>query len=277
MGNVDSKVVEGFGDEWSRFDQTALTGVEYERALDDYFHVFPFESLPTGAVGFDLGCGSGRWARGVAPRVGVLHCIDPSADALAVARANLEGAPNVKLHQATVDAIPLPDGSCDFAYSLGVLHHVPDTRAGIECCVRKLKPGAPFLLYLYYAFDNRAPWFRAVWKASDLVRQGVSRMPMGMRYASSQVLAGAVYFPLARTARAAEKLGLDVDSFPLSYYRDKSFYTMRTDALDRFGTRLEQRFTRDQIRTMMEASGLERIRFSERAPYWVAVGHRRAP
>jgi hypothetical protein len=43
----------------------------------------------------------------------------------------------------------------DFGYSLGVLHHLPDPRAGLAACVTKLKPGAPMLVYIYYAFDNR--------------------------------------------------------------------------------------------------------------------------
>jgi hypothetical protein len=47
---------------------------------------------------------------------------------------------------------------------------------------------------------------------------------------------------------------------------------MRTDALDRFGTRLEQRFTRDEIKQMMRNAGLENIRFSDSKPFWVAVG-----
>jgi hypothetical protein len=50
---------------------------------------------------------------------------------------------------------------------------------------------------------------------------------------------------------------------------------MRTDALDRFGTRLEQRFTKKQIRTMMQDAGLAEISFSEENPYWVAVGYRK--
>jgi hypothetical protein len=47
---------------------------------------------------------------------------------------------------------------------------------------------------------------------------------------------------------------------------------MRTDALDRFGTRLEQRFSRIEIQQMMESAGLERIVFSEKNPFWCAVG-----
>jgi len=63
-----------------------------------------------------------------------------------------------------------------------------------------------------------------------------------------------------------------VGSVPLSFYRDHSFYTMRTDARDRFGTPLEKRFTRSQIEKMMLDAGLKEIRFSESAPYWCAVG-----
>ena len=51
---------------------------------------------------------------------------------------------------------------------------------------------------------------------------------------------------------------------------------MRTDTLDRFGTRLEQRFSRQQVLEMMERSGLERIVVSEAVPYWTAVGFRGA-
>ena len=51
---------------------------------------------------------------------------------------------------------------------------------------------------------------------------------------------------------------------------------MRTDALDRFGTALEQRFTARQIRQMMAAAGLERIQFSDAMPYWCAVGYKKS-
>ena len=47
---------------------------------------------------------------------------------------------------------------------------------------------------------------------------------------------------------------------------------MKTDSLDRFGTRLEQRFTKNEIYKMMKVSGLINIKFSEKSPYWVAVG-----
>lgn len=274
ISNVDINTVEGFGDEWERFDQTKLNAVERKRIFQLYFSIFPWNSLPVNAEGFDLGCGSGRWAKEVAPRVAKLHCIDPSS-ALAVARRNLANNGNCEFHEASVDAIPIADASMDFGYSLGVLHHVPDTSAGLAACVVKLKPGAPFLIYLYYAFDNKPLWFRLVWQVSDVLRQIISRLPHALRFAVSQILALLIYWPLARGAKVLEKLGFNVVNIPLSSYRNNSLYTMRTDALDRFGTRLEQRFSKKQIQEMMELAGLDRIQFSDGVPYWCAVGYRK--
>lgn len=268
--NRDENVVAGFGDEWSRFDQSALDAVELNSMFDNYFNIFPWEILPENAVGFDLGCGSGRWAKLVAPRVGFLHLIDPS-EALEVAKKNLDGFENCEFHRADVENIPLDNTSADFGYSLGVLHHIPDTTAGLKACIDKLKPGAPFLLYLYYRFDNRPLWFRAIWKISDIFRRVISKLPHFFRYAVSQVIAAFIYFPLARTALILEKLGMNVSSFPLSQYRHNSFYTMRTDALDRFGTELEKRFTKHEIYEMMTACGLVDIKFSNTS-FWTAVG-----
>ena len=271
--NIDNKVVAGFGDEWSRFDQSELTGDELQKMFDNYFNIFPWDKLPEKALGFDLGCGSGRWAKLVAPRVDELHLIDPS-EAIEVAKRNLQSANNCKFHHVSVEEIPLKDESCDFGYSLGVLHHIPDTQAGLQLCVNKLKVGAPFLLYLYYRFDNRPIWFIVIWKISDILRMIISKMPHFFRYWFSQIIACIVYFPLARTAKILEKLGFNVSLFPLSQYRNNSFYTMRTDALDCFGTRLEQRFTKAEIQTMMENCGLENIKFSETS-FWTAVGYKK--
>lgn len=272
--NIDPAVVEGFGDQWTQFDQTGLSDTEARQLFDEYFDIFPWDELPPGAAGFDAGCGSGRWARLVAPRVGQLRCFDASAAVVKVAKRMLASLPNVEVTCAAIDEIPLEDGSADFGYSLGVLHHIPDTRSALRDCVRKLKPGAPFLVYLYHRFDNRPWWYGALWKVSELLRFPISRSPKPVRYVLSQLAAAMIYWPLSRLAALAERLGIRPSSFPLSYYRHRSYYVLRTDALDRFGTRLEQRFTKSEMEEMMSGAGLENIIFSPHAPYWCAVGRR---
>lgn len=269
--NIDPITVESFGDEWSRFDQSKLKSTEAAKIFNEYFNIFPWEILENDSIGFDMGCGAGRWAKLLAPRVGHLHCIDPSI-ALEVAKLALNSFNNVSFHSASVDEMPLPLGSQDFGYSLGVLHHVPDTGEAIRTCVAMLKPGAPFLIYLYYSFDNRSLAFKLIWRFSDLIRKLVCKLPSRLKNLVTDSLAVLIYFPLARLSLFAERWNLDISSIPLSYYRNHSFYTMRTDSRDRFGTPLEKRFSRKEITEMMENAGLIKVKFSEKAPYWCAVG-----
>ena len=172
---MPQRLAEGMRRYRRRFDQSGVAEVELTQLFDRYFAVFPWESVPSSGAGFDAGCGSGRWAALVAPRVGRLHCVDASTDALGVAQRGLAGSGNVSFHAAPLDAMPLPDGSMDFGYSIGVLHHLPNPEAGLAACVQKLKRGAPMLVYIYYAFDNKPAWFRALWRASDFLRRAVSK------------------------------------------------------------------------------------------------------
>ena len=140
---------------------------------------------------------------------------------------------------------------------------------------RQLKPGAPFLLYLYYAFDNRSAAYRMLWRISNAGRLMLCRAPYLVQIAVTTTIAYLVYWPLARTAALLEKIGLLPRSWPLAYYRHRALYVMRTDAFDRFCTRLEQRFTRAQIAGMLGAAGFEHIKFSETEPFWVALATKR--
>ena len=269
--NMDAETVASFGDEWSRYDQSSMSYSEASEIFMAYFSIFPWDMLPSNPVGFDMGCGSGRWAKFVAPKVGRLNCIDPSS-ALDIARRNLIDFKNVEYIKASVSESGIPINSQDFGYSLGVLHHVPDTESAINSCVSILKSGAPLLVYLYYAFDNRGWVYRLLWRASDLVRRIICKLPSRFKHLVTVVIAAIVYFPLARLSLLLDKVGINAASIPLFYYRNHSFYTMRTDSRDRFGTPLEQRFTKQQIKSYMERSGLIDIKFSDNAPYWCAVG-----
>src|SRR5450631_1219030 len=273
--NVDDNVARGFGKEWSTFrqDEESLSLEQRTAIFENYFRIFPWNLLPSdGGTGIDVGCGTGRWSIMVAPRVAHLHLLDVSPEALAVARENFGGLTNVEFHANSVAEILLPDKSLDFAFSLGVLHHVPDTQEAILSIAEKLKPGAPFLIYLYYAFDNRPPWYKALWVISNGVRVVVSRLPHPMRKAISETIAALVYWPLARLAALFARLGIPRESLPLSWYSDKSFYVMRTDAYDRFCTQMEKRFSKAQIEHMLVNAGFGSIVFSDSPPYWCAVG-----
>ena len=54
----DDRVIEGFGQEWSRFRNDQLAVDEIQEMFDLYTSVFPWDQLPECAEGFDAGCGS---------------------------------------------------------------------------------------------------------------------------------------------------------------------------------------------------------------------------
>ena len=275
MSNIDKKTVSSFSDEWTSFKQNNLQIKEHEYLFNKYFSIFPWKSLPKNADGFDMGCGSGRWAKLVSPKITKLSCIDASAEALSVAKQNLREMENIVYIHAGVSDKPLPPNSQDFGYSLGVLHHIPDTSSALRDCVEMLKPGAPFLVYLYYKFDNRPLWYVIIWRISDIIRRLISNLSPKIKLSLTNLIAALVYLPLARIALIGNKIGFNVDNWPLSGYRKTSFYTMRTDSRDRFGTPLEKRFTKTEIKIMMENAGLEEIYFSDEFPFWCATGYKK--
>ena len=275
MNNLEKEVINDFGNEWRAYNQSSLKKSEIEKLFVNYFQLFPFDRINKKSIGFDMGCGSGRWASFIAPKVKTLNCIEPSKKALYVAQKNLKEHKNCEFYNDEVNNCILKDNSQDFGYCLGVLHHIPDTKKGLEACVKKLKKGAPFLLYLYYRFDNKPLWFRALWKISDIFRMFISKLPFQYKLYLTKLIAISIYLPLARVSLFFEKLGFNVQNLPISSYRFSSLYTMKTDALDRFGTKLEQRFTKNEIKEMMLSAGLINIKFSEKTPYWVAVGEKK--
>ena len=95
MTNKDEKVIKEFGDEWTKFDYETLDEKKLEENFWQYFNIFPWDKLPQDAVGFDMGCGSGRWAKFVAPKVHKLNCVEPS-NAINIAKNNNANSQSLK-------------------------------------------------------------------------------------------------------------------------------------------------------------------------------------
>jgi len=268
--NLDRETVRGFGEEWKKFD--SFSAEELKVAGEEYFDIVTSEMVNAETVVLDLGCGSGRWSLYIADRVACIESIDPS-DSVYAAASTLSKKKNVRVTQAGAGNIPFPDESFDFILCLGVLHHIPDTARALHGATQKLKPGGHALLYFYYALENRSWIYRQIFRVVDLFRKGISKLPKALKHFCCDAIALLIYLPIVFLGKILKAARSDYyNKLPLSYYVNKSFHVMRNDALDRFGTRLEKRFTKKRIEEMMQSAGFEHINFSGKQPYWHVTG-----
>ena len=270
--NLDQEVINSFGHEWTIFDYSEN---ETDEALNAQFLAYcspidlgQFDSSTS--VAADFGAGSGRWTSRLLPYFSTVYALEPSDGAISVLRNKFVNEPRVKILQETVGANSIPAESLDLAMSLGVLHHIPDTGLAIRELASKIKSGGVFLCYLYYKLENKPLFYRGLFWASNSLRWAISRLPYALRRLLAQIIAGAIYLPLARTSKLLENRGKDVSNFPLHHYANMPFIMLQYDALDRFGTRLEQRFSKNEIIQMLGNAGfdLSSLKFSQFEPFW---------
>ena len=270
--NLDQGVIDGFGHEWAAFDYAETKTTE---ALDAQFVAYctPLDlgqfDLATSVAG-DFGAGSGRWSSRLAPYFSRVYALEPSDGASQVLRNKFVGNSKIVVLQETVGVNSIPVASLDLAMSLGVLHHIPDTALAIKDVSRSIKPGGVFLCYLYYNLENKPAYYKLIFKGVNIMRRIISASPQKVRLLSATVIAAVVYWPLARLSKVFSKIGRNTSNLPLHHYADMPFMMLANDALDRFGTSLEQRFSKAEITEMLCAGDfdLTTLKFSEIEPFW---------
>ncbi len=268
----DNNVIRDFGDEWERFnflDENKLQSLKEQ--FDRYMAPLPDELRKReDLIIADFGAGTGRWSYFLKDFAEKIYVVEPADKAFSVLTSRFKDNSRVVLLHESVESNQIPENSLDLAVSLGVLHHIADTQGAIQKVAEKIKPGGTFLGYLYYALDNKPFLYRALWRLSDFIRKVISRLPKKFKLTLADFIALTIYLPLATISRILERFGISVDSVPLHHYKDLSFHVMRNDALDRFGTTLEMRFTKTEIEEMLINAGFikKSIVFSNQEPYW---------
>lgn len=161
-----------FGYQWNRFARTQLDSANGTTQSRDAFVQktgLSVESL-RGKTILDVGCGMGRYAEVVAASGARVVGIDLSS-AVEAAADNLSRFENAAVVQADVFSLPFAPASFDLIYSIGVLHHTPDTRSAFLGLPRFVKSGGEIAVWLYY------PGLRWYLLMSRLYRLVTTRLP----------------------------------------------------------------------------------------------------
>jgi ubiquinone/menaquinone biosynthesis C-methylase UbiE len=105
----------------------------------------------------DAGCGTGNYSRALLDHVARIEAVDLSAGMLEIARqklADVDLRARVVFRQASIEALPLPDGAVDGVMINQVLHHLTDDPAAgwpvhrgvLRELARVLRPGGVCVL-----------------------------------------------------------------------------------------------------------------------------------
>lgn len=172
---------ESFGDEWHRFRTVQLDSANGTTESQDGFALKTGMSPVDvrGRLVLDAGVGAGRYAEVMARWGAEVVGVDLTR-AVDAAAENLRAWPAVHLVQADIFALPFRDETFDVAYSIGVLHHTPDTAAAFRCVAAMVKKGGQLAVYVYHA----GGLMRYV---SDALRVVTTRLPRPVVYYGSLV------------------------------------------------------------------------------------------
>lgn len=143
------KTADAFGWEWQRFSE--LDAPAEDQFLD---WIYPLErEFFKGKTVLDAGCGQGRWAEQAALFGSRDVVAVDISDAVEAAQVKAERLPNLHVIQADIYNLPFAR-PFDFAFSIGVLHHLPDPEAGFRSVVKHLRPGGAVHAWVYGRENN---------------------------------------------------------------------------------------------------------------------------
>jgi SAM-dependent methyltransferase len=184
---VQRETAKNFGAQWLEFDQVEP---HHDQQFRDWIAPVTPEFVK-GKLVVEGGCGKGRHTRAIAEwGAQAIIGVDLSA-AVEAAHRNTRDLPNAHIIQADIYRLPLKQ-NFDYAFSIGVLHHLPNPRAGFLSLIKKLKPGAAISAWVYGRENNG--WI--IYFVNPLRRHLTARLPMRVLYALSYLPTAVLYLAL---------------------------------------------------------------------------------
>lgn len=157
--------VSSFSFEWQKWSRVQIDSYNGRAESEETFREktgFTPDDL-RGKLVLDVGCGGGRFLD-VVSRWGARAVGVDLSFAVDAARHNLGTREKVQIVQASVFALPFRDRAFDAVFSIGVLHHTPDTRKAFLCLPRLVHDGGEIAVWVYYYPDRLYRWASDCWR-----------------------------------------------------------------------------------------------------------------
>jgi SAM-dependent methyltransferase/uncharacterized protein YbaR (Trm112 family) len=266
---------ESFGYEWTHFHEMLP---EWEKNATYYFEPLGGPAALSGLRVLDAGCGKGRHAYYAIKHGARVVAVDFSR-AVEVAQRNCAGLTGERLFvQADIMNLPFAKNTFDMAYSLGVLHHLPNPEAGFRSVVDVIRQGGCALIYLYHALEGE-PVKQVILGGVNLIREVTRRLPHRVLLPLTTALGYGLYVGVVIPYRALSRSSSTrafAEALPLKSYAAYPVRVIVNDQFDRFSAPIENRYRRDEVARWLSSAGLSEPTILAGAG-WRAMGRKTGP
>jgi SAM-dependent methyltransferase len=264
---------ESFGYEWTHYHEMLPS---WEENANFYFEPVGGPRGLRDLLCLEGGCGKGRHSYYAILNGARLVAVDFSR-AVDVAKNNCAQLAGDRLFvQADLMSLPFREQVFDLAYSLGVLHHLPDPEAGYRKLVARVRNGGRVLIYLYHALEGE-PVKQMLLGAVTLARRVTTRLPHRVLLPLTTALGYGLYAGVVLPYRALARFPRTrpfAESLPLKSYAAYPVRVIINDQFDRFSAPIEHRYKRDEVAAWLSGAGLTAPSILGGAG-WRAVGVKR--
>jgi SAM-dependent methyltransferase len=239
--------------------------MEYGLHWNDYLPDALKQSYFKGKTGLDVGCGFGRHIIQAAKSGAEMVGIDLS-EAVVAAYKNTKDLPNIHIIQGDIYSLPFREGTFDFIYSLGVLHHLPNPQEGFKAVVKLLGPKQDVFIWCY---DNEKPQKNAMY---EFIRRFTTKLSYRNLYYATFLAAVGVKLFLNYPELLLKKLGLKDKKFPYDYYLKYPFRVLHADLFDVFAVPSTMYYGRNELEEWFVNSHLKINEVRHAVSGWTVYG-----
>lgn len=241
--------VNTFSYEWRKHAKTQLDSFSGTLESEETFCKktgFGLKDLQ-GKLVLDVGCGAGRFSEVVHKQGGVVIGIDYSY-AIDAAFENLGLRPDVHFIQADVFRLPLRKEFFDYVFSIGVLHHTPNTKSAFKQLPCLLKTGGEIAIWVYSDEGLRMKIHNRI---SDLLRSVTLRMPSSLLYVASHIAVPLYYL------KKLKFIGVLFYILPTSTHSNSTWRVL--DTFDWYSPQYQWKHTFKEVISWFQEEGLREI------------------
>jgi uncharacterized protein YbaR (Trm112 family)/ubiquinone/menaquinone biosynthesis C-methylase UbiE len=253
--------VNTFSFEWYKHKTTQLdskTGLNESEETFKRKTCFDLDKMK-GKLILDAGCGVGRFME-VALKYGAEVVGVDLSFAVDITQENVGANKKAHIIQADIFNLPFKERVFDYIFSIGVLHHTPNTKEAFFSLVPFVKKGGEMAIWVY---SDEGAYMKLYNRASNFWRFFTTKIPPEKLYAFCKIYANLMY-PLKRIRYL--RIILQIILPPSNYHHNRMWRIL--DTYDWLSPKYQWKHTYKEVERWFKEAGFEKI---ERLKVSVAV------